>query len=170
MKRRVKAQIAALVVVLAAPVATWAADIGAAFHQGRSQFSLVVGSGTAFDQTYTVIGVGASYYVLDGLSLGLGVQSWSGKDPGITKVTPSITYVFHEVPSVKPYLGAFYRRNYIDGEENLDSYGGRAGIYFGSNRVIIGVGGVYEKYQDCQKSSNFDCDDTYAELSVLFTF
>ena len=170
MKSMIKTGVIGVLAFATLPLPVAAADVGAAFREGRSAFSLVVGSGTAFDQTYTVIGVGVNYYVLDGLSLGLGVESWSGEDPGITKVTPSVTYVFHRVPVVKPYLGAFYRRNYIDGEDNVDSYGGRAGLYFGSDRVVIGVGGVYEKYQDCKTSRYVDCDDTYAEISVLFTF
>lgn len=170
MKRKLSAGITGLLAMLICSPAIQAADIGAAFRQGQSQLSLVFGTGYAFDQSYTVIGVGANYFVLDGLTLGLGVQSWSGNDPGITKVTPYVTYVFRHVPVVKPYLGAFFRRNYIDGEENVDSYGGRAGLYFGTERVIFGVGGVYEKYQDCQETRFSDCDETYGEFSILFTF
>jgi preprotein translocase subunit SecG len=44
---------------------------GASFGQGRASLSVFGGSGSAFSQTYFVLGVGANYYVIQGLGLGL---------------------------------------------------------------------------------------------------
>ena len=157
---------------LAALPAT-AADVGIAgvFGQGRTHFAVTAGSGSAFDDSYFVVGVGASYYLVDGLGAGLHYESWSGGDPDISKLTASLQYVFHQVRPVKPYVGTFYRRTDIDGLEDLDSVGARAGVYFGAGRnSAIGVGVVYESYLDCSKSVYRSCDSTYAEVSFTFAF
>ena len=129
------------------------------------------GTGYAFDETYFVLGLGASYYLIDGLNVGLHVESWSGADPGMTKITPSVQYVFHQIRTVKPYVGAFYRRTDIERLEDLDSWGGRAGVYIQAARnAFIGLGAVYESYLDCNKTTYRSCDSTYAEVSLTFAF
>ena len=160
---------AVLAAIAAAPVT--AADVAGMFSQGHTHLAVVGGSGSAFNDSYFVLGVGASYYLADGLNIGLSVESWTGGDPGITKLTPSVQYVFYQVPRVSPYLGAFYRRTYIDNLPDLDSVGGRAGVYLAAGRnMYIGVGAVYESYLDCDASLYRDCTDTYPEISFTFAF
>ena len=78
---------AVLATIAGAPA--MAADVAGVFSQGRTHLAVVVGSGYAFDDDYTVLGVGASYYLADGLNIGLYAESWTGGDPGIYKITPS---------------------------------------------------------------------------------
>lgn len=159
-----------LVLAAFAPVAA-AQTVAGTFGKGRTHFVLTAGSGYAFDESYLVLGLGASYYLLDGLSVGLFVESWSGADPGMTKITPSVQYVFHQVHPVKPYVGAFYRRTDIETLPDLDSVGGRAGVYFQAGRnVYLGLGAVYESYLDCNKGTYRECDSTYGELTLTFAF
>jgi hypothetical protein len=165
----------ALVVVslaLAASAAT-AADVGVAgaFSQGRMHFVATAGSGSAFDESYFVLGLGASYYLLDGLGVGLHYESWSGADPDITKITGSLQYVFHQMQTVKPYVGGFYRRTDVDNLPDLDSVGGRAGVYVGAGRnAYLGLGVVYESYLDCNETVYRSCDSTYAEVTFTIAF
>ena len=148
-----------------------AANARVAFSQGQTHLSLVGGSGYAFNNSYFVLGAGASYYVLDGLSLGLHAETWNGGNPGIRKVTPSIQYVFYQVPSFQPYLGAYYRRTYIDNLPDIDSAAGRAGIYIRSgNNLYIGIGGVYESYLNCDETLYIKCTDSYPEFSITVAF
>jgi hypothetical protein len=144
---------------------------GASFGQGRASLSVFGGSGSAFSQSYFVLGVGANYYVIQGLGLGLNFESWLGNTPGIYKLTPNVQYVFTLIPSVQPYVGVFYRRVFIDGLSDLNSVGTRAGAYLpiGSN-THFGLGGVYEKYLDCNESSYHSCDDIYPEISFTVSF
>ena len=101
--------------------------------------------------SYLVLGLGASYYLFDGFNVGLFYESWTGSDPKMTKITPSVQYVFYQVEQVKPYVGAFYRRSSIDGLKDLDSVGGRAGAYLQVGRnAYLGLGAVYESYIDCK--------------------
>ena len=164
------ALISAGLAALAATPAT-AAEVAGMFTRGHTHLAVVAGSGYAFDDNYFVIGVGASYYLVDGLNVGLHIETWTGGDPNITKLTPSVQYVFYQVPRVSPYLGAFYRRTYIEHLPDLNSAGGRAGVYIAAGRnVFIGAGAVYESYLDCNKTIYRDCTDAYPEISFTFAF
>jgi len=155
---------------------TTSADAGVAaerdvFSAGSTRLAVIVGNGYAFNNSYLIIGVGAAYFVADGLDLGLDLESWTGGDPGITKVSPRLDYVFNTGSALRPYAGVFYRRTMIEGLEDLDSIGGRAGLYFTSGKgVYVGAGLVYESYLSCQTSIYSSCSDTYPELIVAFTF
>jgi len=148
-----------------------AVDVAGVFGKGNTHFIITGGSGYAFDQSYLVLGVGASYYLMDGLNVGLFLESWSGADPSMYNVTPSVQYVFYQIPHVKPYVGAFFRRSYIDGLPDIDSAGGRAGVYIAAGRnAYIGVGAVYESYIDCSTAIYVSCSSTYPEVSFTIAF
>jgi len=130
-----------------------AQNVAGAFGQGRTHVVATAGTGRAFYDDYLVLGLGASYYVIDGLNVGLGFESWSGGDPGMRKLTPSAQYVFYQLGRIKPYVGALYRRAYIDGLPDIDS----AGV-------------VYESYVDCTERVYHSCSSTYPEVSFTIAF
>ena len=139
------------------------------FSQGSHAVSVIVGSGSGFGDDYLILGVGYGYYVLKGLELGIDAQFWLSGDPSINKLSPRITYVFTQPERVKPYIGAFYRRTYIDGLDDLDSVGYRAGLnIMGQGNFFFGIGAVYEEYRDCNETIYTDCSNTYPE--ILFSF
>lgn len=161
---------AAVAVLATTPPAT-AADVAGVFGKGSTQLVVTAGNGYAFDQSYFVLGAGVSYYFIDGLNAGLFLESWSGSDPHLYKVTPSVQYVFYQVPVLKPYIGGFYRRTYIEGQPDINSVGGRAGAYVRAGRnAYIGAGAVYESYLDCNTAVYRSCTSTYPELSFTFAF
>ena len=125
---------------------------GASFGQGRTQLSVFGGSGSAFSQDYFILGVGANYYVLQGLGLGLNFESWFGETPSIYKLTPSVQYVFTQVPSVQRSVGGFYRRVFIEIFPDLDSVGLRGGAYLpvGPN-MHLGLGGGLREVPGLQR-------------------
>ena len=142
-----------------------------AFSAGSTRLSVIIGNGYAFDDTYLVFGVGAAYFVADGLEVGLDFESWTGGNPGITKVSPRLGYVFNTAGALKPYAGVFYRRTMIEGYDDLNSVGGRAGVYLMSGKgVYVGAGVVYESYLSCQTSIYASCNDTYPEIIVAVSF
>lgn len=137
------------------------------FDQGVVNFSILAGSGRAYNANYTVMGAGVGYYVTTGLQLGLDYEYWSGGYPRIQQISPRINYVFARNNPVSPYAGVFYRKTRIETLPDSDAYGGRAGIYLRSGtNVIMGVGMVYIEYKDCQSSIYQSCSDTYSELSL----
>jgi len=148
--------------------------VGASFSKNSTSIAFVVGSGTAFNDNYTVLGLGVGYYVANGLELGIDMQRWISGEPTITKVSPQVRYVFTRAKPIKPYVGAFYRRTHF-GEfgsiklDDQDSYGYRAGAYFSSrNGVSIGAGVVYEEFANCPALT--DCSTTDPEIFVTVNF
>ena len=176
MKSRKANTLATLLILLGLSQTAAAATVGTggvstAFSKNSTSVGVVVGSGSAFNDNYVILGLGVGYYVVNGLELGIDLQRWFSGEPSITKVSPQIRYVFTQPKVVKPYLGAFYRRTYYGSYRGIDlddqdSYGYRAGAYFSTdNRVYIGGGIVYEEYTDCATFT--DCSSTYPE--ILFT-
>ena len=145
------------------------ASYAAPFTKGSHALSVIVGSGSSFNDDYIILGGGYGYYLVDGLEVGLDAQAWLSGDPSITKISPQIKYVFTQPKSVKPYVGVFFRRTYIDGLEDLDSTGYRAGLYFMPQKNFYFGGGVaVENYSDCSESVYTDCSTSYPE--ILFSF
>ena len=60
---------------------------------------------------------------------------------------------FYQLGRIKPYVGALYRRTYIDGLPDIDS----AGV-------------VYESYVDCTERVYHSCSSTYPEVSFTIAF
>lgn len=147
------------------------ANASGVFTQGRTHFAIYGGNGYAFGDDYLVVGIRGSYYLANGFNIGLGAESWTGGSPRIYKVTPSIQYVFYQPSTIKPYLGTFYQRTYIENLEDLESTGVRAGVYIASGgNLYIGLGGVYESYLDCEETIYKSCDDSYPEITFTFAF
>ena len=141
------------------------------FSQGSKRGTLILGAGQSFDESYFILGVGAGYYVLDGLEIGLNWQTWLGGDPRINQLTPEITYVFRNKSNFDPYLGVLYRKTWISGFDDLSAYGGRAGVYIPMGpRFFVGVGAVYLKYTGCSESEYKDCSDVYPEFTFSIPF
>ena len=141
----------------------------APFAKGDMGVSITLGSGQAFNDNYTILGAGVGYYLVDGLKLGLDVEVWSGGDVSIKKISPQVQYVFSREKKLKPYVGAFYRKTSIDGFDDLNSAGGRAGLFFSNQgSYYMGIGIVHETYQSCDESVFASCSDTYPELSFTF--
>jgi hypothetical protein len=147
-------------------------NIGAApFDRGSQSLSLVVGSGSSFREDYIIVGGGYGYYLLDGLELGIDAQAWLGGTPKIYKVSPQVKYVFNISPQFKPYAGAFYRRTYTEGLEDLNSIGYRVGLIFmGDSGTYFGAGYVFENYQDCSTTIFNDCSTSYPEIMFSISF
>jgi hypothetical protein len=157
--------------LLLSPLPACATDGAGIFGQGSAQFSLLAGSGYAFNNNYLIIGAGASYYVLDGVGIGLSYENWSGSSPGINKISPSVQYVFNRQYSLQPYVGGFYRHTVISGLPSINSVGARAGVYFAAgSRSMVGAGLAYESYRNCQTAIYNSCSETYPEISFIFGF
>ena len=159
--------------------ATLAASAGTggvvtSFSKNSTSLAFVVGSGSAFNDNYTVLGLGVGYYVANGLELGIDLQHWISGEPTITKISPQVRYVFTRPQVIKPYVGAFYRRTQFGDYNGIelddrDSFGYRAGAYFSAqNGVYIGGGVVYEEFKDCAALT--DCSTTNPELIFSFSF
>ena len=141
------------------------------FTKGSRRISIAAGSGRTFANDYLIFGLGAGYYVIDGLELGLDGEAWLGGDPDIYKLSPQLTYALPTQSRLRPYVGAFYNHLFIDRYDDLDTIGGRGGVYFiQDNKWFFGVGAVYESYLNCDDTTYSSCDDIYPEITFSFSF
>jgi hypothetical protein len=131
----------------------------------------MAGAGATFSSNYMIVGLGAGYFVANGLELGLDGEAWLGGDPDIYKVSPQVTYVLPGKSHIRPYIGTFYRRIFIDGLDDLDTAGARGGVYImpGGN-WFIGIGAVYESYLNRDDDIHSSSDDLYPEITISFSF
>ncbi|VAW67506.1 hypothetical protein MNBD_GAMMA09-159 [hydrothermal vent metagenome] len=132
--------------------------------------TLVIGNARFLNDDYFVLGLGAGYFVADGVQLGLDVNVWTGGDLSIYEVTPKLNYIYDNSSRVKPYVGVFYNRTFIESFDDSNSLGYRAGVYTpAGNRAYIGIGVVYTELQSCSETVFNDCSSTYTEFSFIFT-
>lgn len=145
-------------------------EVPSPFRQWSISLGLGLGWASSGSSNWTILGAGAGVFVVDGLKLGFDSTFWLGDKPFIATTTPSLTYIFHMVPVVHPYLGAFYRHYFVDsGYLDTDSLGGRGGVYFVIGRhLFIGGGVVYEHFLDDNLFTSRN--DVYPEISFTFAF
>ena len=151
---------------------TWASDVETSlFSKGQSSLSLAACYGSFNNKDYAVVGVGAGYYLWDGLQAGLDGEAWLGSKPHLYSVSPGLRYVWSNFGDYKPYVGGFYKHSFYDTLPNLDSAGGRAGVIMTlSPRTYLSGGLVYEKYFNCDSTLYGDCSQVYPELGVTVAF
>ncbi|MDQ2076895.1 hypothetical protein [Marinimicrobium sp. ABcell2] len=141
------------------------------FSSGTVRFSGSLSATSAFGDNYVQVGIGLGYYLADGLELGLDAGSWLGGERNIHELAPSLTYVFTHVRTVQPYIGALYRRTFIEGREDLSAYGGRAGVFLQqSPNWMVRAGVVAIRNHNCDDTLYGDCTEVYPEVSIGFYF
>jgi hypothetical protein len=143
-----------------------------AFAGGSTRLSLLIGTGYTPTDNYLILGAGVGRYLADGLELGLDYEMWIFAEPVMHRLSPGLKYVFHMVPVIKPYVGAFYRHTFVNDYDDLNYVGGRGGIYYApkNGRMYVGGGAVYEHLLDCTDSAFVDCDSVYPEIFVGIAF
>ncbi len=133
---------------------------GGMFSIGHKNFGFNIGQQSAYGNDYTVVGISASYFLIDNLSTGLSYQTWLGDDPSINQFTIPVTYHIPLETPYRPFVGAFYSHTYM-GDDDLadyrdyDSYGGRVGITMQTSASsYVSIGWVEEVYDDGVNSSS----------------
>jgi hypothetical protein len=118
-----------------------------------------------------VAGLGVGTFLVNGLEAGLDGEAWVGSSPQVYKITPGLRYVFSGFDRFWPYIGVFYRRTIYEGLGDLNSYGGRYGVYMPLGRnAYAGVGGVYEKLSGCEETTYTSCTSSYPEITLSLSF
>jgi hypothetical protein len=137
----------------------------------RGRFALSVGGGTqsALGAQYYVLGVGASYFVLDGLALDtLGVVELGGS-PFIAKLSPGVRYLAQPLVGrwpLIPYVGTFYTHWFIGGGyADVNTIGARSGLVYVSGSAVLGLGVAIEHtVSTCMT----DCNPIYPDITISF--
>jgi hypothetical protein len=137
------------------------------FDRGRFGLTAGAGSTSAFGVRYFAIGAGASYFVLDGVAVGLGTQVQWGDGPTIFRTTPELRYVAQpliEYSPVIPYVGVFYTHWFIGNRVNdVDAVGTRGGLLYVSGSIVLGLGVAYEHLVS---RCAMDCWSVYPDITI----
>jgi hypothetical protein len=142
------------------------------FSAHSVRLSLLLGTGSTASDTYLIVGGGVGYYLVDGLELAVDYEAWIGGEPVMHRVSPGLRYVLHFVPTIKPYVGVFYRHTFVNNYDDLNYVGARAGLYYAParSRIYFGGGAVYERLLDCSANALVDCDTVYPEIFIGIGF
>lgn len=141
------------------------------FSQGRVRMTVSATSARLGDRDYVVVGGGFGYFLADGLQIGVDGEGWLGNTPSLYKVAPQVLYVFHRFSSIKPYLGAFFRRTFYEDFPDRESFGGRAGIVSSvSGNLYTTFGIVYEEYINYDELRYGRYAHWYPEFGVTVSF
>ena len=145
------------------------------FQQSSMNFGVSIGASSVVTNNsstdYATIGLDFDYYILDGLSVGVGYRGWLGASPSINQVSMPVTYFMPFHNRYRPYIGAFIRETFVfNGNEDYTSYGGRAGIsVIISSNSYMGMGWVVEDSSYCSNYAN-DCSLSIPEFFYGVSF
>jgi len=168
---RIAAAFAVLAAILCGSAVPAADRDSELFNAGSMRLSVMFGNATAFQQSYSVAGMGFGYYVIDRLEAGIEAETWSGNTPNISRMTPQLQYVFPLEGNIKPYAGALYTRTFIQGRDGTNTAGVRAGVIFlTGSRLYLGIGLVHEIQLNCDRTVYDACSNTYPDLFLAVLF
>ena len=140
------------------------------FARGKKRVGLYGGAGSTLGNTYFILGGGLGFYVYDGLEVGADFEGWLFQDPTIWKLTPQVRYTLWQLRILRPYVGGFWRRTFVsDPFDDVNSWGGRAGIIYAKGRGYAGIGMVYERFAN-DFGDGDDNDFWYPEISFSLYF
>lgn len=153
-------------VMIAAPQAAQA------FERGASSVALAIGSGQQLGRDYTVIKGRYGYFFVREFEASMAVEMWRGNSPEIYKFVPELRYVNSLAQILKPYASVFVGfTTYGGAAADRFSYGVKAGVYRTINPgAYLGLGLVHERIENCDPAVYRNCQYTYPEVSLNFTF
>jgi hypothetical protein len=168
---RPKASLLVLFLALAAALAAQGQTLTAnksIFSQGQWRGGITGGWVSTSGDDYLLLGLGAGYNVVDGLTGGLDYEVWLIGSPTVHKLSPWVGYTFYQVQKVHPYVAGFWRQNWISGYDDYQDVGARLGVFMPRGRSYLGVGMVYEYRLD--SDGLYDRDNWYPEVRFAVGF
>lgn len=138
------------------------------FSRHKFRLSLLVGTGSTNRSSYLVLGGGFGFFIADGFEVGIDYEDWLLGEPIVHRLSPETRYVFHFVPVLKPYVGAFYRHAFVNDFPDLDHLGVRTGLYYvpPTGNFYLGGGAAYERLLNCKSDALVDCNAVYPEILI----
>ena len=134
------------------------------FDKGKTTFGATAGA----SGEYFLLGVNANYFALDNLNIGLMYRTWLGSTPTQNEFTLSANYFVRFHTKFRPYVGAFAKKRFVSGYDDISSLGARAGLAFVTGNTFTSVGYAYEKYGECSQLQ--DCSSSYPEVVFGISF
>ncbi len=141
---------------------------GALFEKGSKNVGVTMGAGSFGNNNYTIIGVSASYFIVDNVMTGIEYRGWLGNDPSINEFSIPVTYMVPLHEKFRPYVGGFYRRTFMGSDfDDYNVYGARAGVSMVTSGNSYASFGWVQEYYD----NNYgDSSNGYPEIAVGLSF
>ena len=140
------------------------------FASSRLQLSLGGGSSQLASVDYLILRGQVSYFLIDGFSADLGLQTWIALDDEgdhVFMASPGISYFVYQLSPLVPYLGTFYQRAFTNlSLESPNAIGARVGLIFQQGLTLIGIGARVTQTIGCDE----DCIDIAPELALQISF
>lgn len=140
------------------------------FAGGKSQLSLGGGSSTLGQSSYLILQGRYGYFLVNGLVLETGLQSWipfDSKAKAIYVLSPGVTGYLYQLGGFVPYAGVFYQQAFSELIlENKQALGARGGFVYRQGGGFIGLGARVTDAIDCE----IDCRMITPEISLLLSF
>jgi hypothetical protein len=154
-------------IVLALLITT--ALFSALFEQGSKNVGVTMGAGSNYGSNYTILGVNASYFIVDNVMTGLEYRGWFGGDPMINELSVPVTYFIPLHKKFLPYIGGFFRRTFVDSSQvdSYNVYGARVGVSMVTSGNSYASFGWVQEYYDTSYGDSSDC---YSEIAVGLSF
>ena len=149
---------------------SYAQNSAGPFAKSRVQLSLGGGSSQLASVDYLILRGQVSYFVIDGLSADLGLQTWIALDDEgdhVFMASPGLSYFVYQLSPLVPYVGAFYQRAFTALPlESLDAVGARGGFIFQQGYTLIGLGARMTQALGCTE----DCVQITPEITLQISF
>jgi hypothetical protein len=131
----------------------------------RWRVGVSLGDGNAYGHSYMMFGGNLGFQVAGGFELALDGQYWGAASPKLGRLVPGLNW-YAPIP-FRPYLGVYYARWFIGGQDDRNAIGGRLGLMLASTpQTAFGAGLAFERVLDCASR----CEAFWPELSIGFRF
>jgi hypothetical protein len=117
-----------------------------------------IGTTFAYGETYASATLGLGYRMRAGITPNVEGSYAFGASPTVWTLRPGVTW-FMPVARLSPYVGAFYTHWFVNGREDQNGLGGRAGVSIGR---ALSLGVTYDRALNCSKN----CDIWTPQISA----
>ena len=138
------------------------------FVKGKSNIGVSVGTASNYGKDYLLVGINASYFVVDNLSMDLYYRGWFNATPTQHELSVGTNYYLPLAKKFRPYGGVFVREVFVSDYKDYGSYGVRGGVaMINTASTYLSIGYAYEKYTHCTFEK---CSNSYPEITAGLSF
>ena len=139
------------------------------FVKNSSNVGVSVGAASSYGQNYLLVGVSASYFFMNNLSLDVYYRGWFNATPTQHELSVGSNYYIPASKKIRPYFGVFTRQTVVTGYSSYNSVGARGGIaVINGKNTYASFGYAFEKYTNCP--GKLECSNSYPELVFGISF
>ncbi|WP_457745314.1 hypothetical protein [Sulfurimonas sp.] len=139
------------------------------FVKNSSNVGVSVGAASSYGQNYLLVGISASYFFINNLSVDVYYRGWFNATPTQHELSIGSNYYVTTSKKIRPYFGLFTRQTIVTGYSSYSSIGARGGIaLINTKNTYTSFGYAIEKYINCP--GKLECSNSYPEIVFGISF